>query len=299
MIMATEYRLSYTADEINEKLGKIDNLVSPITKTEDMTQPVGVDENGQLWVAPVGGGSGIEGLTVESITIGESVNIPVTGVSLDYTSVELEVGQGMQLACSVIPNNATNNAVVWTSSDSTKVKVEEGYITALASGNCTIKAISAENSNIYATCAVVVEANGTGGEDTPTEPTNKVMFSTLTPVKEGVVLKKDGKTEYADSKAKGYYQLPYSEGMKVSTVIQTAWASNYPPFLIVDNGVATIPEYVKTDASPSTIYLNYTATLTGLSNTAVIYANVAWANVSGVTDEQYLEHCYYIVGGAE
>ena len=32
--------------------------IQPIEKTEDMTQPVGIDENGQLWVAPIGGGGG-------------------------------------------------------------------------------------------------------------------------------------------------------------------------------------------------------------------------------------------------
>lgn len=32
--------------------------VNPVEKTEDMTQPVGVDASGKLWVAPIGGGSG-------------------------------------------------------------------------------------------------------------------------------------------------------------------------------------------------------------------------------------------------
>lgn len=32
--------------------------LNPIAKTADMTQPVGRDENGQLWAAPMGGGGG-------------------------------------------------------------------------------------------------------------------------------------------------------------------------------------------------------------------------------------------------
>lgn len=32
--------------------------VNPVEKTDDMTQPVGVDADGRLWVAPIGGGSG-------------------------------------------------------------------------------------------------------------------------------------------------------------------------------------------------------------------------------------------------
>lgn len=31
--------------------------INPVPKTDDMTQPVGVDANGRLWVAPIGGGS--------------------------------------------------------------------------------------------------------------------------------------------------------------------------------------------------------------------------------------------------
>ena len=33
-------------------------VINPVEKTEDMTQPVGIDENGKLWVAPIGGGGG-------------------------------------------------------------------------------------------------------------------------------------------------------------------------------------------------------------------------------------------------
>ena len=32
--------------------------IKPVEKTENMTQPVGIDEKGQLWVAPIGGGGG-------------------------------------------------------------------------------------------------------------------------------------------------------------------------------------------------------------------------------------------------
>lgn len=41
--------------------------LDPIEKTAEMTQPVGVDENGQLYVAPIGGASVVGGLTTEQI----------------------------------------------------------------------------------------------------------------------------------------------------------------------------------------------------------------------------------------
>jgi hypothetical protein len=38
----------------------IDSGLNPVTKTSDMTQPVGIDENGQLWTAPTSGETGGE-----------------------------------------------------------------------------------------------------------------------------------------------------------------------------------------------------------------------------------------------
>lgn len=38
----------------------VDCNVNPVAKTEAMTQPVGIDENGQLWTAPTSGGAGGE-----------------------------------------------------------------------------------------------------------------------------------------------------------------------------------------------------------------------------------------------
>jgi hypothetical protein len=268
------------------------------------------DENGNVEIEVPEGGNANCLLTVETITIGEPGepgNIQVTGIVLDYSNISLDVGDSMMLAASVLPSNATNNIVLWESSNNDIATVDNGYVTAVGEGNAVITAKSDENNSIKATCSVAV-VDKSGGDtpdipdipDTPVEPTDgKIMFSTLAPVKEGVLLKNDGKTEFADAKAKGYYQLPYSDGMKVSTVMQSGWVANYPPFLIVNNGVATIPEYSKTDASPNTtIYPNFTTTLTGLSNTAVIYANVAYLVGALQTDEMFMEHCYYIVGGA-
>ena len=132
-----------------------------------------------------GGTGGSCLLTEVTITIdengGEETIVPVTKLELDYTSVELEVGQGMQIACSVLPSNATNNAITWSSSDSTKVKVEEGYITALASGNATITAKSVENPSISASCLVTVpqtSEGGDSGEDTTVEVTSITLDKT-------------------------------------------------------------------------------------------------------------------------
>jgi hypothetical protein len=59
--MATEYKLSYTATEIDEKLGKIDSLVATVNG-------VSPDENGNVVVSVSGGNADQGGLTAEQIS---------------------------------------------------------------------------------------------------------------------------------------------------------------------------------------------------------------------------------------
>lgn len=58
--------------------------INPVAKTEDMTQPVGVDADGRLWVAPIGGSTGGTETTTHGI-VWNLVNVacsnPVASVS--------------------------------------------------------------------------------------------------------------------------------------------------------------------------------------------------------------------------
>lgn len=233
------------------------------------------------------GGGGDCVLTEEIIVIGEVGDIAVTRITLDYTSIELDVGNSMMLAASVVPSNATNNIVLWKSSDTSVATVNNGYVTAIANGSAVITAYSAENNAIKATCSVSV-ATGSGSGSS-----GKVLFSSLTPIKEGVVLHKKGTTEFAHDKT-AYYQIPYSEGMEISTLLNSAWLTNYPPFIVVEDGNITVPEatYDKFIADMSH---HYTITLSGYSEDAKVYVNVLKSNTESLNDE----NCYYIVGGAK
>lgn len=93
---------------------------------------------------------------------------PVTSVTLDYDSLTLLKGEVKLLTATVLPENATNPAVTWTSSDAAVVKVSEGKLEALSAGKATIYA---KAGNITATCEVTVtqvnagENEGTGSEN--------------------------------------------------------------------------------------------------------------------------------------
>ena len=78
-----------------------------------------------------------------------------TGITLDKTSVELTVGDTLQLTPTVIPDNATNKNIIWTSSNEDVATVENGKITTLTEGNTTIEATT-EDGNFKAKCEVAV-----------------------------------------------------------------------------------------------------------------------------------------------
>ena len=52
--------------------------------------------------------------------------IAVTGINLDKSALTLIVNEDYTLTATVLPANATNKTVIWTSSDNTKATVANG-----------------------------------------------------------------------------------------------------------------------------------------------------------------------------
>ncbi len=79
--------------------------------------------------------------------LGTDPKVPVTGLSLNKASTSLIVGGNETLVATVVPINATNQALAWTSSDATKATVSSaGVVTAVAAGTATITATSKDGS---------------------------------------------------------------------------------------------------------------------------------------------------------
>lgn len=86
--------------------------------------------------------------------------VAVTGITLDKEEVEMFMGDKLQLTASVMPENATNKNVVWTTDKSNIVTVERsGLVRAVGSGRVTVTARTAEG-NYTATCTITVRSNG-------------------------------------------------------------------------------------------------------------------------------------------
>ena len=85
-----------------------------------------------------------------------TVNQQVTGIRLDTESVTLNENGEITLAASVLPENAYNKAVIWSSTDKTVATVDEtGKVKAVGKGNCQITVASADGF-ATAQCAVQV-----------------------------------------------------------------------------------------------------------------------------------------------
>ena len=85
-----------------------------------------------------------------------TVTMPVSGVALDKTSAELQVGKTLTLTATVTPDNATDKAVAWTSSNDAVATVDaNGIVTAKAEGTATITATAGGKT---VTCTVTVKA---------------------------------------------------------------------------------------------------------------------------------------------
>ena len=108
--------------------------------------------------------------------------ILVSNIKFSESSFEMQKGGNLDLKpyVSVLPDNATNPVLVWSSSNNAVALVSGGRVTALSAGTATIKAAATDGSGVYASCAVKVIDSGSGGtpgpdEDPPADP-DLVMF---------------------------------------------------------------------------------------------------------------------------
>ena len=84
-------------------------------------------------------------------------HVDVTGVTINTTATTINVGSTKTLVATVLPINATDKAVTWSSSDSTIATVSNnGLVTALTTG-ATIITVTTHDGEYTASCAVAVE----------------------------------------------------------------------------------------------------------------------------------------------
>ena len=86
----------------------------------------------------------------------EPTKIPVTGVSLNKTSIDLKVGDDFQLLASVLPEDATDKRVTWDSDDESIATVDDkGLVKAVKVGKAKIS-VYTHDGDFTKVCEVTV-----------------------------------------------------------------------------------------------------------------------------------------------
>jgi Leucine-rich repeat (LRR) protein len=180
-----------------------------------------------------GGDSGPSGEPTPSPT---PAKVPVTGVTVNKTTVNLMEGATEDISATVTPDNASNKSVSWKSDDPSVVTVSEGKITAVAPGMTTITVTTSDGSKT-ATVNVTVTMDVSGRQKRAllalfektggTNWTNKTGWNTDSPLKDwyGVKVSGDYVTEIdlTDNNLEG--QLP--DGLQfLSKLVKLVLAKN-------------------------------------------------------------------------
>ena len=83
--------------------------------------------------------------------------IKVSSVGINYKQISLAAGSSRSLSVTVLPSNASNRKVKWSSSNSSVASVDSsGKVTGRSSGTATITARAADGSGRSSTCTVIV-----------------------------------------------------------------------------------------------------------------------------------------------
>lgn len=89
-----------------------------------------------------------------------------TSITLSSEAETLNVGDTKTLTATVLPDNATDKSVTWSSDNESVATVVDGVVTAVAVGTATITATTADGSNVSDACVVTVTTKDSGA-DTP------------------------------------------------------------------------------------------------------------------------------------
>ena len=169
--------------------------VSPTDATNQVVQwssddetVVTVDSSGL--VTAVGGGTATVTATTDdgdfTDAIAITVNVPVTGVSIDQSSSTVNEGDTLSLTASVAPADATDQGVQWSSSDGAVATVDaSGVVTAVGGGTADIT-VTTDDGGFTDTITITVNVPVTDvsidqGDQTVDEGAILELSATVTP----------------------------------------------------------------------------------------------------------------------
>lgn len=129
--------------------------------------------------------------------------VAVQSVSLSQSKLTMYAGDSHTLAATVLPSNATDKSLKWSSSNSSVATVDaNGLVKAVGYGKATITVACASNSALKATCEVNVYARCTGVQISATTQQLYVGDSFMLTANTLPLSTSDGKIEWSISNEK-------------------------------------------------------------------------------------------------
>ncbi len=167
IIPVTDISLNKTKLVLTE--GEIFNLIATITPENATDRTVTwistsvdiatVSDGGVVTASKAGEAviyaSSSNGLTAQCDVTVLPLYIPETSITLDATDLTIWVGQTESLIATILPSDATDKSVTWTSNHPEIVIVEDGFVTGLQEGVATVMAKSAGGKTAF--CSVTVK----------------------------------------------------------------------------------------------------------------------------------------------
>ena len=138
------------------------NSTDTVEWSSDKLNIATVDENGKVTAVAVGEATitakaGSKTATC-TVTV-KAATVAVTGVSLNETTLSLEVGKNKKLTATITPENASNKNVTWSGGNEAVSVGSDGTVTANKVTNTSVSiTVTTEDGSYTATCAVTVTA---------------------------------------------------------------------------------------------------------------------------------------------
>lgn len=123
------------------------------------------------------GGTTITCTTSNGLTATSTVTVlqPAASITLNYDSITVKKNTVFYLSAQILPTDAYDKTVIWSSSDEALATVsEDGTVTALGVGVVTITATSVDNPDLVAECIVTIVEDVSGLTLNAREKTIKV-----------------------------------------------------------------------------------------------------------------------------
>ena len=165
--------------------------------------------------------------------------INVESVALNSQNEELKIGETTTLVATVMPSNATNKKVVWSSDNTNVATVNNGVVTAVGEGSANIK-VTTVDGNKTAVCKITVvdeqeDVISTISYDI-TDSTNKNVTATITFNRNDVTItNNDGNNQYV-FETNGEFTFEYvdSEGNIGTNTARVNWIDKEAPVLEIE-----------------------------------------------------------------